>query len=53
MAEIGLQGARVGALVGQLKAAGMPQHVWMRRKTEFGRHAQARHHLAPAGGRKG
>jgi hypothetical protein len=51
MAEIGLQGACVGSLVGELKAAGMPQHVRMSHKTELGRDAQARHHLAPASGR--
>jgi hypothetical protein len=27
MAEIRLQGARVGALVGKLKAAGVPEHA--------------------------
>ena len=27
MAEIRLQGARVGALVGKLKATGVPEHV--------------------------
>jgi hypothetical protein len=29
MAEVRLQGARVGALVGKLKAAGVPEHVWV------------------------
>jgi hypothetical protein len=46
MAEICLQGARVGALVGKLEAAGMPQHVGMRLKAELGRDAEPRHQLA-------
>jgi hypothetical protein len=32
-----LQGACVGALVGKLKAAGMPEHVWVRLKADLGR----------------
>src|SRR5258707_9988250 len=30
MAEVRLQDARVGALVGKLKATGVPEHVWGR-----------------------
>ena len=37
MAKVGLQRACIGALIGQLKAAGVPQHVRMRRKSELGR----------------
>jgi hypothetical protein len=39
MAEVRLQGACVGALVGKLKAAGAPEHVRVRFKTELGRDA--------------
>jgi hypothetical protein len=35
MAEIRLQGARVGALVGKLKAAGVPEHVLVGLKPSF------------------
>ena len=34
--EIGLQGASVGAVVGELEAAGMPQHMRMHQELEFG-----------------
>ena len=47
MAEIRLQGARVGALVGKLKAAGVPEHVRVRLEAELGRDAQPGHHFAP------
>jgi hypothetical protein len=36
MAEIRLQGARVGALVGKLKTAGVPEDVWMRLEAKLG-----------------
>jgi hypothetical protein len=49
MAEIRLQGACVGALVGKLKAADVPEHVWTRLKAELGRDTQPRHHLPPPG----
>jgi hypothetical protein len=52
VAKVCLQGARVGALVGKLKAAGMPQHVRVGRKSELSCHARSRHDLTPAGGRK-
>jgi len=47
MAEIHLQGARVGALVGKLKAAGVSEHVWVGLEAKLGHDAQPRHHLAP------
>ena len=47
MAEIHLQGARVGALVGKLKAAGVSEHVWVGLVAKLGHDAQPRHHLAP------
>jgi hypothetical protein len=40
MAEIRLQGARVGALVGKLKAAGVTEHVWVGLEAKLGRDAQ-------------
>jgi len=48
MAEICLQGARVGALIAKLKAAGMTEHVGVGLETELGRVALPGHHLAPA-----
>ena len=53
MAEIRLQGARVGALVGKLKAAGVPEHVWVRLEAQLCRNADPRHHLAPPRRREG
>ena len=35
VAEIGLGGARVVAIVGELEPAGMPQHVGMHEEREF------------------
>jgi pimeloyl-ACP methyl ester carboxylesterase len=43
-----VEGTRVGALVGKVKAAGVPEHVWVRLEAKLGRDAQPRHHLAPA-----
>ena len=37
MAEIRLQGARVGALVGKLKATGVPEHVRVDLEATLGR----------------
>ena len=37
MAEVSLQSARVGALVGELKATGVLEHVAVRLKAELGR----------------
>ena len=53
MAEVGLQGSRVGALVRKLKAAGVPEHVGVRLKAEAGCNAQPGDHLAPPRSRKG
>ena len=53
MAEVRLQGARVGALVGKLKAAGVPEHVWVGLEAKLGGDAEPRHHLAPPRGREG
>src|SRR5499427_5379766 len=39
VAEIGLDGARVVAIVGELEPAGMPQHVGMHEEREFRSHA--------------
>ena len=53
MAEVRLQGARVGALVRKLKAASVPEHVRLRLEAQLCRDAQPRHHLAPTRGREG
>jgi hypothetical protein len=37
MAEVRVQGARVGALVGELKATGVLEHAAVRLKAELGR----------------
>jgi len=39
---------RVGALVGKLKAAGVPEHVRVGLEAKLGRDAEPRHHLAPS-----
>jgi hypothetical protein len=39
VAEIGLDGARVVPVVGELEPAGMPQHVGMHEEGEFCSHA--------------
>jgi hypothetical protein len=44
VAEIGLDGARVVAVVGELEPAGMPQHVRMHEEREFRRHARPGNH---------
>ena len=53
MAEIRLQGARVGPLICKLKAAGVPEHVRVGLEAKLGRDAQPRHHLAPPRRREG
>jgi hypothetical protein len=53
MAEIRLQSARVGALVGKLKAAGVPEHVRAGLEAKLGRDTQPSHHLAPPRSREG
>jgi hypothetical protein len=44
VAEIGLDGASVVAVVGELEPAGVPQHVGMNEKGEFRSHARPGHH---------
>ena len=50
--EIGLQRAGIDAVIGELEAAGVPQHVRMHRETETGGNAKPRDHLAKARGRE-
>src|SRR5690349_11215365 len=50
MAEPLLNGSRVVPIVGELKAAGVAQHVRMDREGELGRRADASELLAEAGG---
>jgi len=47
--EIGLDGASVVAVVGQLEPAGMPQHVGMNAKGEFRSYARPGHHALISG----
>jgi hypothetical protein len=49
VAEIGLDGARVVAVVGELEPAGMPQHVGMHEEGEFRRHARPGNHALISG----
>ena len=49
MPEIVLQRSGVDAVVGQLIATGVPQHVRVHDKLELSSRAQARHHLTEAG----
>src|SRR6516225_4627565 len=49
VAEIGLDGASVVAVVGELEPAGMPQHVRMHEEREFRRHARPGHHALVSG----
>ena len=44
VAEIGLDGASVVAVVGELEPSGMPQHVGMHEEREFRRHARPDNH---------
>ena len=44
VAEIGLDGASVVAVVGELEPAGVPQHVGMNEKGELRGHARPGHH---------
>ena len=44
VAEIGLDGASVMAVVGELEPTGMPQHVGVDKKAEFRSHARPGHH---------
>jgi hypothetical protein len=52
MAEIGLQGARIGALISKGIAAGMAELMRVYREVEAGGLAEPRHHLAVAADRK-
>ena len=49
VAEIGLDGARVVAVVGELEPAGMPQHVGMHEEREFRRDARPGNHALISG----
>jgi hypothetical protein len=49
VAEIGLDGAGVVAVVGELEPAGMPQHVRMHQEREFRRHARPGDHALISG----
>ena len=48
VAEIGLQGARIVALVSQRVAAGVPQHVRVRLEPQLGLSARTFHHAGKA-----
>src|SRR5262249_47349064 len=52
VAEIGLDGASVVAVVGELEPAGMPQHVGMHEKREFRSHARPGNHALISGYRQ-
>jgi len=47
--EIGLDGARVAAVLGELEPAGVPQHVGMNEEGEFRGHARPGHHALISG----
>jgi hypothetical protein len=47
--EIGLDGARVVAVVGELEPARMPQHVGMHEEREFRSHAGPGNHALISG----
>src|SRR6516225_11730677 len=49
VAEIGLDGASVVAVVGELEPAGMPQHVGMHEECEFRSHARPGNHALISG----
>src|SRR5499427_9135983 len=49
VAEIGLDGASVAAIVGELEPAGMPQHVGMHEEGEFRSHACPGNHALISG----
>ena len=48
--QIGLQRPGVHAVIGELEAAGVPQHVRVRWETETSRDAEPRDHLTKARG---
>jgi hypothetical protein len=45
MPQVVLNGARIGVLVGQVKAAGVPQHMRMDRKGQGGGFARSADHV--------
>ena len=47
--EIGLDGARVAAVLGELEPAGVPQHVGVDKKAEFRSDARPGHHALISG----
>jgi hypothetical protein len=49
VAEIGLNGARVVAVIGELEPTGMPQHVGMNEEGEFRSYARPGHHALISG----
>ena len=49
VAEIGLDGASVVAVVGEFEPAGMPQHVGMHEESEFRSHARPGNHALISG----
>src|SRR5215472_2757513 len=49
VAEIGLDGASVVAVVGELEPAGMPQHVGMHEESKFRSHARPGNHALISG----
>ena len=50
--QIGLQRAGIDAVIGELEAAGVAQHVRVHWETEIGRNAKPRDHLTKARGRE-
>ena len=50
MPEVGLQGAGIGALVGQDEATGMAEHVGVNREWQLGLYASAFNQLGQARG---
>jgi hypothetical protein len=52
VSQIGLKRARIDAVIGELEAAGVPQHVRVHWETESGCNAKPRDHLTKARGRE-
>ena len=52
MAQIGLQRPGIDAVIGELEAACVPQHVRMNRETEIGGNPKPRDHLTKPRGRE-
>jgi hypothetical protein len=44
--KVMLQAARINALVGQLVAAAVPEHMWVHLERDLGGRAEARNHAA-------